>query len=124
MFIETLDDNKFKTISEKVKQSKEKSELKNFANFEADIQTDISFINTLDNSKPNTKPVTEFEDNEVKVDMRIEFIFNHNDDLKDSVFDINEDEAKPKAEITFNLTNLVENVETGAGLDVLKQKCN
>ena len=52
--------------------------------------------------------------------MRIEFIFNHNDDLKDSVFDINEDEAKPKAEITFNLTNLVENVETGAGLDVLK----
>ena len=52
--------------------------------------------------------------------MRIEFIFNHNDDLKDSVFDINEDEAKSKAEITFNLTNLVENVETGAGLDVLK----
>ena len=74
MFIETLDDNKFKIISEKVNQNKEKSELKNFANFEADIQTDISFINTLDNSKPNTKPVTNFEDNEVKVDMRIEYI--------------------------------------------------
>ena len=66
------------------------------ANFEADIQTDISFINTLDNSKRNTKPVTKFEDNEVKVDMSIEFIFNHNDDLKDSVFDINEDETKAK----------------------------
>ena len=58
--------------------------------------------------------------NEVKVDMRIEFIFHHNDDLKDSVFDMNEDETKPKAELNFNLTNLVENVETGAGLDVLK----
>ena len=42
--------------------------------------------------------------------MRIELIFNHNDDLKKSVFDTNEDETKPKAEITFNLTNLVENV--------------
>ena len=52
--------------------------------------------------------------------MRIELIFNHNDDLKDSVFDMNEDETKPKAELNFNLTNLVENVETGAGLDVLK----
>ena len=56
--------------------------------------------------------------------MRIELILNHNNDLKDSVFDINENETKPKAEITFNLTNLVENAETGAGLDVLKQKCN
>ena len=33
---------------------------------------------------------------------------------------MNEDETKPKAELNFNLTNLVENVETGAGLDVLK----
>ena len=52
--------------------------------------------------------------------MRIELIFNHNDDLKDSVFDMNEDETKPNAELNFNLTNLVENVETGAGLYVLK----
>ena len=33
---------------------------------------------------------------------------------------MNEDEIKPKAELNFNLTNLVENVETGAGLYVLK----
>ena len=33
---------------------------------------------------------------------------------------MNEDESKPKAELNLNLTNLVENVETGAGLDVLK----
>ena len=36
-FIETLDNNKFKIISEKFKQNKEKSEPKNFANFEGDI---------------------------------------------------------------------------------------
>ena len=120
MFIETLDNNKFKIISEKFKQNKEKSESKKIANFEGDIQTDISSINTLDNSKSNAEPVTEFEGNEGKVDMRIELILNHNNDLKDSVFDINENETKPKAEITINLTNLVENVETVAGLDVLK----
>ena len=37
---------------------------------------------------------------------------------------MNEDETKPKEELNFNLTNLVENVETGAGLDVLELKCN
>ena len=105
--------NKFETKPEKVKQNKEKSELKNFANFETEIQTEISFINTLDSSKSNTEPVTEFEDNEAKVDKTVEFIFNHNDDLKDSVLNIAEDETKPKVKITFNFTNLVENVETG-----------
>ena len=36
-------------------------------------------------------------------------IFHHNDDL-DSVFNIAEDETKPKVEVTINFTNLVENV--------------
>ena len=80
--------NKFETNSEKVKQNKEKSELQNFTNFETEIQTEISFINTLESSKSNTEPVTEFEDNEAKVDKTVEFIFNHNDDLEDSVFNI------------------------------------
>ena len=72
-FVDTLDKNKFETKSEKVKQNKEKSELENFANFETEIQTEISFINTLESSKSNTEPVTEFEDNEAKVDKTIEF---------------------------------------------------
>ena len=52
----------------KVKQNKEKSKLQNF---ETEIQTEISFINTLESSKSNTEPVTEFEDNEAKVDKTI-----------------------------------------------------
>ena len=63
--------NKFETKPEKVKQNKEKSELENFANFETEIQTEISFIKTLESSKSNTGPVTEFEDNEAKVDKTI-----------------------------------------------------
>ena len=111
--------NKFETNSEKVKQNKEKSELQNFTNFETEIQTEISFINTLESSKSNTEPVTEFEDNEAKVDKTVEFIFNHNNDLKYSVLNIAEDETKPKVEVTFNFTNLVENVETGAEHDLI-----
>ena len=66
--------NKFETKPEKVKQNKEKSELENFANFETEIHTEISFIKTLKSSKWNTEPVTEFEDNEAKVDKTVEFI--------------------------------------------------
>ena len=111
--------NKFETKLEKVKENKEKSELENFANFETEIHTEISFIKTLESSKWNTEPVTEFEDNEAKVDKTVEFIFNHNDDLKDSVLNIAEDETKPKVKITFNFTNLVENVETEAEHDLI-----
>ena len=48
------------------------------------------------------------------MDKTTEFIFNHNDDLEDSVFNIAEDETKPKVDLTYNFTNFVENVETGA----------
>ena len=82
--------NKFETNSEKVKPNKEKSELQNFTDFETEIQTEISFIKTLESSKWNTEPITEFEDNEAKVDKTVEFIFNHNDDLKDYVLNIAE----------------------------------
>ena len=34
--------------------------------------------------------------------------------ISKTVFNIAEDETKPKVEITFNFTNLVEDVETGA----------
>ena len=111
--------NKFETKPEKVKQNKEKSELKNFANFETEIQTEVSFIKTLESSKSNIEPVTEFGDNEAKVDKTVEFIFNHNNDLEYSVLNIAEDETKPKVEVTFNFTNLVENVETGAEHDLI-----
>jgi len=58
--------------------------------------------------------VPEFRDNEAKVDKTVEFFFNHNNDLEYSILNIAEDETKSKVEVTFNFTNLVENVETGA----------